>query len=720
MISVHQLEGQKISKYQIRRKIGDGGQAVVYEAYYEDLDTTVAIKFLQDRIAQMPHIRERFKREARLQFKLQHPHIIRVLEIIEEGEILGMVMDWIEGPDLEHYLTDKAGPLSAQEVEMIFPPVLQALSYAHKKKIVHRDLKPANILLEISGETFIPKVMDFGIAKSLEDESQQTKTNTLLGTPQYIAPEQANSSKHVDHRADIYGLGIILYRMLAGRLPFEGRDLLQLITAHMLEDPPPIESWGVVVPPEVEAVARKALAKRPEERFDSCESFAFVLQKVLQGRYHEVRHLLAPPSRALFNSMSGTASLNPFADAPTDQSLLQAPTSSPQNPFTAPPSSIVQTPLSVAGRPHDTPLPITPPSDPFHAAPGASLNFQFYQAPTLAASPEELLRLGPAASPVPFSSPISPIPTPVPLIHSLEAIPKEEASPRIPTQFPLDAPPSGPQHTSPPSVTQQPSADFMPLPSGEVATYSSNPPPSHNSRPPMRQHMSAPPQDASQWISIATGVLGLVALVLVLLWGRPGNKQTQEPPKPIATQRITPPPSRKPELRKQPEQRQIPAQPAHPPRRLEPIAKRVIPPNPPRVREPIKSPTPPRTGPVVRKTQLAGQACSSCLRRVLALQQGASPGLSVDAVHPCSHNAIQRAIRRCYKKCAQQAVLFCKVFGQQKAPMALFSKPKRLSKHGSLCRPQLLAKLVTKAKSRFTQQVSRQNCIRAFYGKSSP
>ncbi len=329
-MSSTQLEGKTIGKYQIRRKVGDGGQAIVYEAWYEDLQASVAIKFLHDSIAQNSAIRERFKREARLQFKLQHPHIIRVLEIIEDDGVMGMVMDWVQGPDLADYLKKRTAPLTSNDLELLFLPVLRALDFAHKKGVIHRDLKPANVLVDLSSGTPIPKVMDFGIAKSLEDEGQQTKTNALLGTPHYIAPEQANSSKHVDHRADIYSLGVMLYEMLCGRQPFAGRDLLQLITAHLLEPPPPMRDWGVRVAPALEAIAQKALAKSPNERFESCQAFEQALQKVLAQHGTSVLSVPLGMARPL---VLPTEDLSDAAFLATENALAVLPSVSPREPM---------------------------------------------------------------------------------------------------------------------------------------------------------------------------------------------------------------------------------------------------------------------------------------------------------------------------------------------------------------------------------------------------
>lgn len=282
MESVETLEGKEIGKYKLHQLVGDGGQAVVYKAWNNAMHTWVAIKFLKPDLAKREPVRERFKQEARLQFRLQHPHIVRVIEIIEEGAWLGMAMDWVEGQDLEKYLEKNTGPVPYVEIERLLIPILHAVDHAHKQKIVHRDLKPSNILLHGTSGEEIPKVMDFGIAKSLAAEESQTKTGSLLGTPSYIAPEQAQSTKHVDHRADIYALGITLYQMISGRLPFVGDDILQLIMAHFTEKPPAFETFGLMVPASLRAVVLKSLEKSPDARYSSCKAFAEQLQAALK------------------------------------------------------------------------------------------------------------------------------------------------------------------------------------------------------------------------------------------------------------------------------------------------------------------------------------------------------------------------------------------------------------------------------------------------------
>ena len=215
-------------KYKLESLVGEGGMAYVYRGVHMDFEHPIAFKVLFSNFASKPDVRERFKREATLQFRLQHPNIVRVIDMIEEDNLLGIVLDWVEGSDLEVYLKNLNRPASLMEVRRLFMPILQAVGYAHDQQIVHRDLKPSNVLLSGGTGREVPRVMDFGIAKSLSDNNFKTRTGLMVGTPYYISPEQAQGMRSVDHRTDIYSLGVTLFQMLTGRVPFEGKGLPKL------------------------------------------------------------------------------------------------------------------------------------------------------------------------------------------------------------------------------------------------------------------------------------------------------------------------------------------------------------------------------------------------------------------------------------------------------------------------------------------------------------
>lgn len=263
------LEGNILrGTYRLDQLVGKGGMAWVYQAYHLGWQQSVAVKVLLSQYSQHADFRERFLREASVQHWLQHPHIVRVLEYVEEQGILFIVMEWIEGMDLNTLLTQQGGRLSLPEIAWIFPKLAEAVGYAHQCGIVHRDLKPGNIMLLWQNGVWTPKVADFGVAK-LAEESGLTKTGQQLGTPSYMSPEQWQDSKRVDYRADIYGLGIILYRMVTGSLPFQG-NYAQLLW-QVLNTIPDIPGY---VPVPWANVIHRCLAKEPSARYASCAELA--------------------------------------------------------------------------------------------------------------------------------------------------------------------------------------------------------------------------------------------------------------------------------------------------------------------------------------------------------------------------------------------------------------------------------------------------------------
>ena len=270
MLTSDKLSGETVGKYLIGELFGEGGMAYVYKGIHADLGLPIAFKVLFPELARQQEVRDRFKREARLQFRLQHPNVVRAIDLIDQDGLLGMVMDWVQGQDMSDYLKAYGRPLPPNDIKRLFLPVLSAVGHAHDHHIIHRDLKPANILLEGSPGKEVPKVMDFGIAKSLNDDNSKTKTGLVMGTPYYLAPEQARGAKNIDHRADIYSLGVTLYQMLTAQLPFDGDSAIAIITAHCME---PIPALGNVLPgidPQLDMLIQKALAKDPNRRFSSC------------------------------------------------------------------------------------------------------------------------------------------------------------------------------------------------------------------------------------------------------------------------------------------------------------------------------------------------------------------------------------------------------------------------------------------------------------------
>ncbi len=259
-----------IGKYAITRKIGEGGMASVYEGIHEKLGTKVAIKILSPILARNPQLRQRFENEANFMASLNHPHITRVLDIEEQDETLAIVMELLEGEDLDDRVK-RTGSLSNAEVKVIFTQVLNAFEYAHSKGIVHRDIKPANIFIDKNNQV---KILDFGIAKIFGTGNEMTQTGTQMGTPVYMSPEQVKGEKSIDHRSDIYALGITLYFILTGKAPYESAEesSFEIFTKIVNEPIPHISNNSFY-----DAIIQKAVSKDRNERYQTVDEFTNTL-----------------------------------------------------------------------------------------------------------------------------------------------------------------------------------------------------------------------------------------------------------------------------------------------------------------------------------------------------------------------------------------------------------------------------------------------------------
>ena len=263
------------TSYTIERELGGGGMSRVFVAEERSLGRQVVVKVLPPELAADVNA-ERFRREIQLCAKLQHPHIVPLLSAGEGEDFLYYTMPFIEGQSLRQRLT-AGGPLAVGETLRILREVLQALSYAHRRGVAHRDIKPENILLGEGGAV----VADFGVAKAL-DASASTSITTAgfaVGTPAYMAPEQVAGSKTLDHRADIYAVGIVAYEMLAGRPPFTGDSPEEILAAHISEQPPPVAQRRNI-PPAVASLVMRCLAKYPADRWQTAEEMVARLDTI--------------------------------------------------------------------------------------------------------------------------------------------------------------------------------------------------------------------------------------------------------------------------------------------------------------------------------------------------------------------------------------------------------------------------------------------------------
>jgi eukaryotic-like serine/threonine-protein kinase len=258
-------------RYRIVRRIGSGGMADVYCAEDGHLGRQVAIKVLHRRFAQDQEFVERFRREAKSAAGLNHPNVVGVFDRGEHEGTYYIAMEFLTGRTLKDIVTAEA-PLPQEQVIDIGTQILEAAGFAHRHGVIHRDFKPHNVIVDDLGHA---KVTDFGIARA--GASEMTETGSIMGTAQYLSPEQAQGHA-VTATSDIYSIGVMLYEMLAGRLPFEGDSAVAVALKHLSEAPAPISQWRPDVHPALEAVVMAALAKDPAQRWQSAEDLAAALE----------------------------------------------------------------------------------------------------------------------------------------------------------------------------------------------------------------------------------------------------------------------------------------------------------------------------------------------------------------------------------------------------------------------------------------------------------
>lgn len=259
------------NRYQIYELLGEGSTAAVYKAQDKRLGRNVALKVL------LPHVRDtvrkRFFQEATAVAMLNHPGIMAIYDIDEEDDLNFLVVEYVEGDTLAEYI-----PSAPEEVIEIGRQIAQALHYAHEREIIHRDIKPANIKVTSGGQV---KIMDLGLALP-PDAKRVTAAGMIIGTPAYLSPEQAQGLA-LDYRTDIYSLGIVLYEMAAGRLPFLSDDIPALLLQHVKEPPPSLRQMNPNISVALESVIFKALEKSPARRYQSCGALAQALSAALTG-----------------------------------------------------------------------------------------------------------------------------------------------------------------------------------------------------------------------------------------------------------------------------------------------------------------------------------------------------------------------------------------------------------------------------------------------------
>jgi serine/threonine-protein kinase len=263
-------------RYELEELVGTGGMSRVFRAHDLLLDRKVALKILHEQYGADAEYVERFRREARAVAALSHPNIVTVIDRGEHEGRQFIVFEYIEGENLKR-LIERRGPAPVTTALELAIQIARGLSFAHQQGLVHRDVKPQNVLLNGNNDA---KVTDFGIARSMDVKHGMTQTGTVLGTSDYIAPEQAQGQR-VDEHTDVYSLGVVLYELLTSHVPFPGENFVAVAMRHINEPPPSIRDQRPDVPPRVEAAVQRAMAKDPADRFHTMADFCNELDACL-------------------------------------------------------------------------------------------------------------------------------------------------------------------------------------------------------------------------------------------------------------------------------------------------------------------------------------------------------------------------------------------------------------------------------------------------------
>jgi serine/threonine protein kinase len=328
--STSQLGKVLDGKYRLDSFLSHGGMGSVYRATHVMLGKTVAVKLINPEIVTSPEVVRRFQREARAATALHHPNIVAVYDLGQTTDgTLYIAMEFVDGPSLKSVIAS-GGPVAPIRTIALLRQIASALSFAHRHNVVHRDLKPHNVMLATTEDgQEVPKLVDFGIAKTFDDATQLTMTGFALGTPQYMAPEQAEG-RPVDARSDLYSLGIILYEMLTGDVPFNDPSAPAILIKHIKEIPPAPSQKNprVVIPAELEAISLRCLEKDPARRFQTADELIAALERAAAS---------IPGAAAAMQAtlVAGT----PFPVASSASSATQVPSAPPQGSAPAPQGS---------------------------------------------------------------------------------------------------------------------------------------------------------------------------------------------------------------------------------------------------------------------------------------------------------------------------------------------------------------------------------------------
>lgn len=290
-------------RYEVREEVGKGGMALVYKAWCNLLNRYVAIKVLKEEFKDDKEFVHRFNVEAQAAARISNPHVVSIYDVGYQSGFYYIVMEYIEGITLKEYIAEN-DRLSWREAVSFAAQIAEGLEAAHKNHVIHRDIKPQNIIMTPEG---VLKVTDFGIARASNSQATMTMANTAIGTVHYLSPEQARGG-YTDSRTDIYSLGVVLYEMLTGKLPFTDESPVAVAIKHIQEEPTPIRELNPKIPASVERVTMRAMNKDPEKRYATAGEFVKELRQVLIDPYGEL-------SGGTDNDMNATIPMHKIEDS---------------------------------------------------------------------------------------------------------------------------------------------------------------------------------------------------------------------------------------------------------------------------------------------------------------------------------------------------------------------------------------------------------------------
>jgi len=273
-------EGLDIGGFLLERKLGAGAMGEVWLAHQTRMDRKVALKILSPNLTRDPEFVDQFMREVRNSGRLQHNNIVTAFDAGVAGDIYYLAMSYVDGESLEDRI-HRAGKIPEKEALKIICAVANGLNYAWKNyQMIHRDIKPSNIMLDKNGE---PKLMDMGVSKSLSEDASMTMAGTIMGTPHYISPEQVSAEDEIDFRSDLYSLGVTLFHMLDGKVPFDAKHVIAVMTKHLTDAPPLLHSLNPSVSKPCEVLVQIMMAKKREARQLSWDDLIKDINLVLDG-----------------------------------------------------------------------------------------------------------------------------------------------------------------------------------------------------------------------------------------------------------------------------------------------------------------------------------------------------------------------------------------------------------------------------------------------------